>query len=438
MRRLRELNRSRGAAAAVTGAIFLLMLTLNFLTPYICDDYTYRLNFLTRGPLGSVWEIVPSMAAHSYKMNGRLISHGLAQLFMLLPPVVFDAVNAAVFTLTLVLVLRLCCRERSALLLAAVFCMVWCFMPVFGQVALWQVGALNYFWSLSALVLFIAPALLQFLEDREILKRRWQRMAFCVYAFLFGWYSEIASFVGICMVLCLTALDALMNRRKPQAHRPVSVAFAIAGYAVMLSMPAQRVNKQAGGLTAELLMQRFSDCSEMLVRHLGPLLAIFAVLFPLGLLLRLPRKTLVTAALFALAGICANYMPLAATYYPARCLCTPYLMLLMAVLFLAAPLSKGKGFPPFLICGILLLVMALPDGLLGCKDIAGCYRQHRHREQIIATALESGETNVIANAVIPKTEKSAYWDVRDLTNDPETWPNHSMAIFYGLDSLKTE
>lgn len=438
MRRLRELNRSRGAAAAVTGAIFLLMLTLNFLTPYICDDYTYRLNFLTRGPLGSVWEIVPSMAAHSYKMNGRLISHGLAQLFMLLPPVVFDAVNAAVFTLTLVLVLRLCCRERSALLLAAVFCMVWCLMPVFGQVALWQVGALNYFWSLSALVLFIAPALLQFLEDREILKRRWQRMAFCVYAFLFGWYSEIASFVGICMVLCLTALDALMNRRKPQAHRLVSVAFAIAGYAVMLSMPAQRVNKQAGGLTTELLMQRFSDCSEMLVRHLGPLLAIFAVLFLLGLLLRLPRKTLVTAALFALAGICANYMPLAATYYPERCLCCPVLMLLMASLFLAAPLGRGKGFAALAAVCCLILVLTLPAGLRGCRDIVSCHLQNAQREQTIFTALENGEGNVTANVVVPQTPWSGFWGVRDLTDDPTTWPNHAMALYYGLDSLVGE
>ena len=78
MRRAERLNRSRGASLAVTGGIFALMLALNILTPYICDDFTYDLNFLTAKPLASFWDIFPSMYAHSYKMNGRLISHGLA------------------------------------------------------------------------------------------------------------------------------------------------------------------------------------------------------------------------------------------------------------------------------------------------------------------------------------------------------------------------
>ena len=100
MRRLSDLNRSKLTLAILTGGIFTLMLVLNIMTPYICDDYAYNLNYLTREPLGSFVEIFESMYAHSYKMNGRLISHGLAQVFMLLPTIVFDIVNAAVFTLT--------------------------------------------------------------------------------------------------------------------------------------------------------------------------------------------------------------------------------------------------------------------------------------------------------------------------------------------------
>ena len=199
MRRLRELNQAKWTMAVLAGGMFTLMLALNILTPYICDDYAYNLNFATREPLDSFGEIFASMYAHSYKMNGRLISHGLAQVFMLLPPLAFDIVNAAVFTGTLWLILRLSGGERNGLLFAGLFCLFWLWMPVFGQVALWQVGALNYFWSLSALVLFIAPALLRFREDRDILKTKWHHALFCVYGIFFGWYSEMASFVGICM-----------------------------------------------------------------------------------------------------------------------------------------------------------------------------------------------------------------------------------------------
>lgn len=438
MRRLRELNRSRWTLRGLTGGVFVLMLVLNILTPYICDDFAYRLNFLTKEPLGSVWEIFPSMYAHSHKMNGRLISHGLAQVFMLMPPIAFDICNAAVFAGTIYLVVRLCSGERNGLLYGLTFCVIWCFMPVFGQVVLWQVGALNYFWSLAALVLFIAPALLRLLEDRDILKSKCHWTGFCIYGFFFGWYNEIASFVGICMVVCLVLLDVWMDRRKFDLFRLFPTITASLGYLTMLSMPAQAANKQAGGLTLELLLRRFDDCTEMLLHHLMPLLLPLAVLFVLGLAVRLPRKTMVVSVLFALAGICASYMPLAASYYPERCLCVPVLMLLMAILFLAAPLSRGNGFPVFCGACCLVLLLTIPEGLRGCRDILSCHRQNALREQTIAAALENGETNVTANTVVPQTTWSGYWGVRDLTDDPETWPNHSMAVYYGLDSLVAE
>ena len=438
MRRLRELNQAKWTMAVLAGGMFTLMLALNILTPYICDDYAYNLNFATREPLDSFGEIFASMYAHSYKMNGRLISHGLAQVFMLLPPLAFDIVNAAVFTGTLWLVLRLSGGERNGLLFAGLFCLFWLWMPVFGQVALWQVGALNYFWSLSALVLFIAPALLRFREDRDILKTKWHHTLFCVYGIFFGWYSEMASFVGICMVACLILLDVWMNRRKFEFFRFLPVLTGVLGYAAMLSMPAQIANKQGSGLTMELLQQRFVGCNEMLTQYLALPLGLFAFLFLLGLLARLPGKTMVLSGLFALAGICANYMPLAATYYPERCLCVPVLMLLMASTVLTVPLSRGKAFPIFCGACCLLFLLTIPAGLRGCRDIVSCHLQNTLREETITTALEKGETEVNANVVVPATPWSGFYGVRDLTTDPETWPNHAMAVYYGLDSLIAE
>lgn len=432
------MNRSRRFTWALSGGLFALMLVLNILTPYICDDFTYRLNFLTREPLGSLLEIPQSMYAHSYKMNGRLISHGLAQVFMLLPPLVFDLCNAAVFTATVYLVHRLCAGAPSGVLLAAIFCLLWTLMPVFGQVVLWQVGALNYFWSLSALVLFIAPGLLRLLEDRELLRKKWHWAIWSLYGFFFGWYSEIASFVGICMAACLVVLDVWMNRRKLELFRFLPVVTAVLGYLVMLSMPAQMANKQGAELTLELLSQRFSVCNEMLTEYLLPLLIPFLIGFVGGILLRLPAKTLAVSALFALAGVCANYMPLAASYYPERCLCVPVLMLLMADLFVLTRLGQGKAFRYFCLACALIALLTIPDGLRGCRDIVSCYRQHAQREQTIAAALEAGEKDVTANTVIPQTIWSGYWGIRDLTDDPETWPNHAMARYYGLDSLTAE
>lgn len=430
--KLRELDSSPRAWDITCLVISMLMLALNRLTPYICDDFTYDLNFLTGEPLDSIFEIIPSMYAHSFSMNGRLISHGLAQVFMLLSPGVFDVVNTAVFVGTLWLMHRLCGSE-SALLLACSFCLLWLLMPVFGQVVLWQVGAVNYFWSLTALLLFIAPELLRFLEGRVLLWRNWHRAAFCVYGFFFGWYNEIASFVGICMVPCLILLGRWLNKDKIRLHRLLPVLFAVLGYAVMLSMPAQASNK-SGGLTAALLVRRFAVCSGMLVKYLLPLL------IPLALILffkfdSLPRKKLILSGLFALAGVCANYMPLAASYYPERCLCTPVLLLIMALLFPLSEFAKREYRMNFcLVCAVVICLSA-PFILTGSADIVSCHRQHAQREQTIAAAVDAGERDVTANVVIPQTRWSGYWGVRDLTDDPDTWPNHDMARYYGLDSL---
>ena len=434
MNKLRKLDRSPIVRTLCLGAIFALMLVLNVLTPLICDDFTYNLNFLTKEPLGGFFEIFESMYAHSYKMNGRLISHGLAQVFMLLPSVVFDVVNAAVFTLTLWLLHRLC-GSKSALLLASSFCLLWMNLPVFGQVVLWQVGAINYFWSLTALLLFIAPELLRLREDRKLLKKKWHYAAFCIYGFFFGWYNEIASFVGIVMVPCLILLGRWLNADKLSIKRFTPPLFAVFGYLVMLSMPAQAANK-SGGLTMELLAERLGNCFTMLQTHCGFLLLLVCLLASWCTIAKVHKKAILGATLLAVAGICANFMPIAASYYPERCLCTTVLLLIMAIVWLARELVKTKAFPVIAAGAALIAVLTIPSGISGCRDILSCYRQNELREQTIATAIESGDTDVTANVVIPLTPWSGYWDLRDLsTEDPETWPNHSMAVYYGIDSI---
>ena len=434
MKQLQKLDSSRGLRLACAGAIFLLMLALNILTPYLCDDFTYNLNFLTKEPLGGIWEILPSMYAHSYKMNGRLISHGLAQVFMLMPPIVFDVVNAAVFTGTLLLLHRLC-GVKSALLLASSFCLLWMNLPVFGQVVLWQVGAINYFWSLTALLIFIAPEFLRLMEGRVVLRSKWHWAAFCIYGFFFGWYNEIASFVGIVMVPCLMILGLWMNKEKLRFQRLLPVLFAALGYLVMLSMPAQAANK-SGGLTMELLTQRFEICCVMLYEHCRFLLYILVALNSLAVAKKASPKLLWPAALVGMAGICANFMPIAASYYPERCMCTTVLLLIMAIMMLASKVINGTAFAAIASLAALYVVLTIPSGLTGCRDIVSCWQQNEQREQTIAAAIESGDTNVTANVVIPETSWSGYWDLRDLsTEDPETWPNHSMALYYGIDSL---
>ena len=82
--------------------------------------------------------------------------------------------------------------------------------------------------------------------------------------------------------------------------------------------------------------------------------------------------------------------------------------------------------------GIQILYHAFSDAGFDVTNLGVMVSQ----EEYIAAAIESGDTDVTANVVVPLTPWSGYWDLRDLsTVDSETWPNHSMAVYYGIDSI---
>ena len=80
-------NRKR---LGVIGILFVLLLTgalifiYNYLTPIVYDDYSYTFSFFDGQKISSLSDIVKSMNAHYYSMNGRYVTHFLAQTFLLL------------------------------------------------------------------------------------------------------------------------------------------------------------------------------------------------------------------------------------------------------------------------------------------------------------------------------------------------------------------
>ena len=101
--RLSRLDRAPCAAAAVLLAIFLLLLYCNLHTALVADDFQYCFSFADGSRISSVGQILPSMAAHRYVMNGRVFAHALVQLCLLLPKGIFNVCNALAFTALIVL-----------------------------------------------------------------------------------------------------------------------------------------------------------------------------------------------------------------------------------------------------------------------------------------------------------------------------------------------
>lgn len=418
----------------VLAVIFLGMTVLNFLCPYVADDYNYLLHFGTKERLKSLQDVAESMYIHCFRMNGRVVSHTIVQLFGLFPKWVYNVCNGGMFTLLVWLMYRVANfgRKPSWLLACCIAMGLWICIPAFGQVCLWYTGAVNYMWSLVWLLVFWLPYLLRFL-DRQIRWKKWQMALFCLGSWLFGMYSEIASFVGIYLAAAVILVPGLMKNKSFKTWLWIPWLLACAGYVMMLCMPAQLPAKQAGSMDLATLLANFSRATDMLTKYCIPLLVLWCVSFVLGLTYRIGQERLILGVLMLLGAIGANYMTMVASYYPERCLCVSVMLLILSICMMLSGFSTRTCFRAAAATLAVVFALCLFPGV---GDIVSCWQASCRREMLIESCKAEGRLDVTAEIIVPQTQYSVFWDLRDLsTDDPTTWPNFAMGKYYGLDSI---
>ena len=418
--------------------IFFLLLVYNWLTPYLVDDFNYCFSFQTGDKLNSILDIFPSMLAHACSMNGRLVAHSLVQVFTLLPGWVFDVANAAMFTLQIYLICAFTPKGQSRWFqVLLVFFSVVLFEMAFGQVNLWQDGAINYLWSVVFALLFLKPFAASFLSPEPIsLGSRWRQWLALLGGFLVGAYSETASAAAIFCAASLLAAQWYTGGQKPWNSRLLArLASAIAGYITIYTAPAQWQNKSVGDGLASLF-GGFLRAGRMYL-HLWVLLLVFGILFYLSLIKKADRKRILLALCFLGSSLVANFMLAFAAYYPERASVGAFAFLLCADMVLCATLLEGNGSGvPFLAAALVLIVCSVKPLYYGSYDILRTYREVCDNRNTIIESREAGVRDVAVPMVIGRTKYSAIYDLGYLNaEDCFSWPNDAMAKYYNVNSI---
>ena len=81
------------AVLLITLLIGFLFYALNYYMPLFADDYSYSFSFSTGERIESISQIVDSQIGHYQNINGRSITHSLAQVFLLAGDDVFNFTN---------------------------------------------------------------------------------------------------------------------------------------------------------------------------------------------------------------------------------------------------------------------------------------------------------------------------------------------------------
>lgn len=430
-------DHTRAVFWGIMVCVFCVMLLLSCLTPMLADDYSYSFSYADRSRrISSVGDIVQSMAAHRHSMNGRVFSHSLAQLFLMLPKIVFNVFNALNAAILLYLAWRYGKGDSNAhnilLLLCAIF-MIWLFMPVFGQVFLWLDGSLNYSWTISFTLAFIWPFFSLYMNSY----RRYGKLGavlFILLSFIAGGYSESASCAALFTAFCFAALTYARERRVP-VQLIAAFLSGCAGFLFMMLAPSEfggRTSSFDLGTIAHNIQRIFSAPQEALL----VLYCILGALMAISVVSGVDRKKIIAAAVLFAGSIVSVGVYAVAAYFPWRSLCATAFYLIISCLLLMQGLFE-KGFK--LISPALSAVMAVMfvfSFVLGVGDVGVVYYESRQREQAILSAVESGESAVEIYQYSGNTKYCGSYLLPDVYEDPAQWPNCDMARYYGIGSIK--
>ncbi len=233
---------SRWMLVLVLAFIFACMLFLNLKTPLIADDYLYAV--FDHRPLSSISEIISSMTKHYCEWGGRVLVHGVAQLFLMQNHVVFAVCNAVVFTFLVfiicvnaAIVSKLKLKWPLALL---TFVFIASFSPRFGQDALWLIGSCNYLWSTTLILGLLLPFELCAIGKYRFEKSLFTGILIICLSFVAGWTTEGGGITFISSI-ALIIFFYFYRYRKIKWWMICSLFTATTGFLVMILAPGNYV-----------------------------------------------------------------------------------------------------------------------------------------------------------------------------------------------------
>lgn len=473
---------------AVLTAVFIVILVLTCLTPLIGDDFIYCFSDASSKirPL-NLYDIFQNMRAQRNYVSARVVNHFALQWFLMYPKALFNFVNAVVCTLSVIAFSKYFKTEnknRDVVLLLTGIALVWCFMPVFGQIYLWTDGACNYGWTIALMLWVLIPYYRLFMSE-DPAPKGFKAVLWLIGSLVFGACSETGSLAGIGIALVLLILSYIMDRKK-SAVLTAGLALTCIGYAFLMSAPTIRNNKIGDGASVfsrilgvlspwmivaglvlfamfavfavrgkltgvllgiiffawalmAMLLSPDGGIAEFVSAWYENLLALFAV-YAAVLVIALKRKTelkrVIVSVLFSLAGICTILVAVFGIYFSARQSCYCVILLVLAILILARDFKFGV-FPKIAL--VALAAVFVFCAVLGTADIVSVHNQEKANLQIMEDARKNGEREITLKIYDYRTKYTPLYGVEDLGEEPaECWVNRYKADYYGFDLIYGE
>jgi hypothetical protein len=431
------------------------VLILNVLTPYVADDFVYMFSLRDGKRITSFFQIFPSLYENYLSNNGRIVPHFFAQFFLMGPKWIFNIANTVMFVVLIALMIRLAGvgKKFSAILYFLVPILIWQFMPGFGQVFLWEDGSFNYAWSYTFAVIYLIPYVRLLLgqkegwfSDKADEKIGW-KIAFCIYTFFFGNYSESVSFSAIFISFLMLLFVCLMEKQwKRFSFYVAPVICGALGYLLILVSPGETTHvdsKSVGDVLGSLIR-----IMETFYANQKTLLVLWAVLMVAAVYCKVDRRRIALAVSLFLISFCSVSLLAFGTYLEDRAMAAGSVFLIFSVVTLLQalrPSGEERVGVYAAECVVLCLGMYFIAGSLlnlwnGSYDIYETNRRNLEREAYIIEQANAGVTELTVSQIEPATTYCAKYGLADIykADQEGAWLNRAIAKYYGLENIYGE
>lgn len=434
-----------------------LFYALNFYTPLFADDYSYSFSFMTGERIESASQIIDSQIGHYQCMNGRSITHFLAQMFLLAGDQAFIFFNTFFFLILMALIYLHACGSLRIFSLGKFsmsVMLIFLSSPAFGQSFLWITGAANYLYGILIVLAVLLPYRLQMNGPSPNVHPLRETAAAAIYLLLgivAGWTNENTSVAMIVMIVGYI-IYYQANAITIHAWNITGGIGGIIGCVLVLSSPgtAKRLESAggSGGVIDWLKRLVFYSCDMLVHLHLPILL--FVVL----LCLYLYQKRSVLAGhtckgvrtlfeecevtmVYALGFLASVYSMIVSPQFPGRAWSGPVILFVIVLIGFCSRVDLSERFAAAgknITLGFVVLLCAATyiNAYYELKNVDAGYRD---RVSAIETAVSLGEGSVEVPNIYGWTGYSCYSAGGDLNADSGEWPNADIARYYKVDKI---
>ncbi len=221
------------------------MYFFNYFTPLAADDFNYHFIYWdhctpdTR--ITGIKDIVSSMTYHYYEINGRVLLHGILEVFTFIGKPFFNVVNSLMYVILSFLIYKHCIGLRKSkhnlLLYLAINVMLWLFVQRWGQTTVWMTGSVNYLWgSVFRLTALLPFRLYADYEGNH--KNHWYLMALMLVGGAIAGATNENTGAAMIGMMSLFIIYYRVHLKKIPLWSITGLIGAVGGYAFMVLAPS--------------------------------------------------------------------------------------------------------------------------------------------------------------------------------------------------------